>query len=1009
MMRRMRRWLSGALCAVFLLGLLPGAALAAEGDTEKVGGENVLTLSDGTTVNDTDSITRAQMAEMVYEHERLRTAIDSMAGGGTAPYFTDINTCTKDQERAITALCKAGIVSGTSANTFNPTGTVTRAEAAVVFWRATGCKSNPTAVAQSPYSDVTGAEPYGPAVLALTAMGIIQGTGDDRFSADGMMPVVGVKTLLDRYSETIVNSTASWATGVTRLDMLMEVYEQYKDNPILKEKAKQGDEKGFSDIGSCNETEKAAIEFFTKADIISGLNTNPPMFQPYAPASSFQIALLLQRCAEAAMPSSPEARSAALYSQSEPQTPDLDSMIEEAFDFLEEQGIEVAEAGSNPHAPGLSDDLTAWTKAVAPEAPAFSPAGGTYVVAQTVTISGGKTGDGTVFYYTTNGDTPTTSSTQYSAAIPINDTTTLKAIAVKNNLVSEAAEATYTIMDASAVLSGLTIADGSGNISLTPDFAQTVLAYTAEVGPDVDSITVTPTVAEGSAAAITVNGQLVTSDTASQPISLNIGENTVTIAVTSGGDETEKSTTYTITITRPNIHTIAFDAAGGSVTPAAMDTTAEGTLASLPTPTRSGYRFEGWYTMSTGGNQVTTATVFSEDSTIYARWTYVGGSSGGSSSGGSSSSGVTGSGDDVRVSAGGGSVSASQMTSAVNRADEGAEITLRATTSAAITLPAGGMADAADNDNDVVVDLRHGEVTLSARAAAGLTDGASASDRVEVSITSRTGSGDETLSHLLDLGAAVFDVSVEVDSKSVHSFDGSLTITFTVPSLSRIADPHILHILSDGTREYYEPDRVSGSTITVRGIRNLSTFAVIPGSEVPREPVNPFADVDESDYYHDAVLWAADSGVTSGTGDGAFGPHDPVTRAQMVTFLWRAHGSPEATGVNPFTDVSESDYYYDAVLWAAANGVTSGTGDGAFSPETPVTRAQAVTFQWRAAGSPAASGGSFDDVDHNAYYVDAVTWAVDEGITSGTGGGSFSPDVVVTRAQAVTFLYRELG
>lgn len=216
MMRRMRRWLSGALCAVFLLGLLPGAALAAEGDTEKVGGENVLTLSDGTTVNDTDSITRAQMAEMVYEHERLRTAIDSMAGGGTAPYFTDINTCTKDQERAITALCKAGIVSGTSANTFNPTGTVTRAEAAVVFWRATGCKSNPTAVAQSPYLDVTGAEPYGPAVLALTAMGIIQGTGDDRFSADGMMPVVGVKTLLDRYSETIVNSTASWATGVTR-------------------------------------------------------------------------------------------------------------------------------------------------------------------------------------------------------------------------------------------------------------------------------------------------------------------------------------------------------------------------------------------------------------------------------------------------------------------------------------------------------------------------------------------------------------------------------------------------------------------------------------------------------------------------------------------------------------------------------------------------------------------------------------------------------------------------
>ena len=177
--------------------------------------------------------------------------------------------------------------------------------------------------------------------------------------------------------------------------------------------------------------------------------------------------------------------------------------------------------------------------------------------------------------------------------------------------------------------------------------------------------------------------------------------------------------------------------------------------------------------------------------------------------------------------------------------------------------------------------------------------------------------------------------------------------------------------------------------------------------EIVIEPGNPFVDVSTSDYYYDAVLWAVENGVTNGTSATTFGPNMAVSRAQMVTFLWRAHGSPKATGTNPFTDVSTSDYYYDAVLWAVANGVTNGTSDTTFSPDTAVTRSQAVTFQWRAAGSPVVSGSSFGDVATDAYYVNAVTWAVANGITNGTGGNTFSPDVVVSRAQAVTFLYRE--
>ena len=177
--------------------------------------------------------------------------------------------------------------------------------------------------------------------------------------------------------------------------------------------------------------------------------------------------------------------------------------------------------------------------------------------------------------------------------------------------------------------------------------------------------------------------------------------------------------------------------------------------------------------------------------------------------------------------------------------------------------------------------------------------------------------------------------------------------------------------------------------------------------EIVIEPGNPFVDVSTSDYYYDAVLWAVENGVTNGTSATTFGPNMAVSRAQMVTFLWRAHGSPKATGTNPFTDVSTSDYYYDAVLWAVANGVTNGTSATTFSPDTAVTRSQAVTFQWRAAGSPVVSGSSFGDVATDAYYVNAVTWAVANGITNGTGGNTFSPAVVVSRAQAVTFLYRE--
>ena len=173
---------------------------------------------------------------------------------------------------------------------------------------------------------------------------------------------------------------------------------------------------------------------------------------------------------------------------------------------------------------------------------------------------------------------------------------------------------------------------------------------------------------------------------------------------------------------------------------------------------------------------------------------------------------------------------------------------------------------------------------------------------------------------------------------------------------------------------------------------------------------NPFIDVPAGSYYEDAVIWAVDKGITTGTSATAFDPDGICTRAQAVTFLWRAAGSPAAkSAVMPFADVKAGSYYYDAVLWAVENGITKGSSETMFSPDATCSRAQIVTFLWRAAGSPAVSGNSaFTDVAADAYYAAAVTWAEKNGVTSGIGGGLFGSDNNCTRAQIVTFIYRSV-
>ena len=184
--------------------------------------------------------------------------------------------------------------------------------------------------------------------------------------------------------------------------------------------------------------------------------------------------------------------------------------------------------------------------------------------------------------------------------------------------------------------------------------------------------------------------------------------------------------------------------------------------------------------------------------------------------------------------------------------------------------------------------------------------------------------------------------------------------------------------------------------------------ATVEASFTPAKSENPFTDVPSGAYYEDAVAWAVNNGITGGTSATTFVPNGVCTRAQAVTFLWRAAGSPAPKRrAMPFTDVPAGSYYYDAVLWAIENGVTKGTSDTTFSPNANCSRGQIVTFLWRSQMSPdAAAANPFTDVVADAYYTSAVLWAVGSGITGGTSATTFSPSANCTRAQIVTFIYR---
>ena len=271
-------------------------------------------------------------------------------------------------------------------------------------------------------------------------------------------------------------------------------------------------------------------------------------------------------------------------------------------------------------------------------------------------------------------------------------------------------------------------------------------------------------------------------------------------------------------------------------------------------------------------------------------------------------------------------------------------------------------------------------------------------DAINALVRRSSGGGSSSPSYSVTTPGKTENGTVTVSPRSAEKGD-TVTITVKPDSGYQLDD---LTVTDKNGKELKLTDKGNGKytfTMPASKVEINATF-------VKEVETSPFSDVSTDAYYYEAVKWAQEKGITGGIGNGLFGPNQPCTRAQIVTFLWRAAGSPEPKAMSSFADVSTDAYYAKAVAWAVENGITTGTGDGKFSPDATCTRAQSVTFLFRAIGKLVDSKAEFSDVLTDSYYANAVAWAVENGVTNGIGNGLFGPDNSCTRAQIVTFLYR---
>lgn len=306
-------------------------------------------------------------------------------------------------------------------------------------------------------------------------------------------------------------------------------------------------------------------------------------------------------------------------------------------------------------------------------------------------------------------------------------------------------------------------------------------------------------------------------------------------------------------------------------------------------------------------------------------------------------------------------------------------------------------------ENGVVTAVAAGNATITAKAGEKTATCAVTVTNPSNSGSSSGGGGSSTPRYAVTVPDKTENGSLSVTPKNAKK-GSDVTVTATPDKGYEVDD--IVAKDAKGNKLTLKDNGDGTYTFTMPASKVTVTAAFAEKKAEPIAPEKLFADVSAEEYYYEAVKWASENGVTGGIGENLFGANLPCTRAQIVTFLWRAAGSPEPKGMSGFVDVSADAYYAKAVAWAVEEGIVSGTSATTFNPDAVCTRAQSVAFLYRAFGEKVNKAAGFSDVSADAYYADAVAWAVENGVASGIGGGLFAPDQDCARGQIVAFLYR---
>lgn len=306
-------------------------------------------------------------------------------------------------------------------------------------------------------------------------------------------------------------------------------------------------------------------------------------------------------------------------------------------------------------------------------------------------------------------------------------------------------------------------------------------------------------------------------------------------------------------------------------------------------------------------------------------------------------------------------------------------------------------------ENGVVTAVAAGNATITAKAGEKTATCAVTVTNPSNSGSSSGGGGSSTPRYAVTVPDKTENGSLSVTPKNAKR-GSDVTVTATPDKGYEVDD--IVAKDAKGNKLTLKDNGDGTYTFTMPASKVTVTAAFAEKKAEPIAPEKLFADVSAEEYYYEAVKWASENGVTGGIGENLFGANLPCTRAQIVTFLWRAAGSPEPKGMSGFVDVSADAYYAKAVAWAVEEGIVSGTSATTFDPDAVCTRAQSVAFLYRAFGEKVNKAAGFSDVSADAYYADAVAWAVENGVASGIGGGLFAPDQDCARGQIVAFLYR---